>query len=168
MKKKSIRNGYKTIYLPTHPKANQGYIYEHIYIMEQMKGRYIKEDEHVHHLDTNNLNNHHENLILIEKGQHTKLHNYYRRHNLYEALKATGKDKYKVKECFYCNNYLFANEKFCNNGCQQKYRAEKKNNRPSKERLEKLLEKYNKVEIGNLYGVHRTTINNWLSDDTTP
>ncbi|WP_158735428.1 helix-turn-helix domain-containing protein [Alteribacillus sp. YIM 98480] len=164
-KRKSMRNGYVTVYCPDHPKASKdGYVYEHVYIMEKLLGRYIKDNEHVHHQDLNNLNNNPENLLCLSHGQHTKLHNFFRKNDLYDVLKATGEEGYQVKECAYCQDYLIANDKFCDNECHDKYRVENKKNRPSKEEIEALLKDYNKVEIGRMYGVHRSTINNWLRE----
>lgn len=35
-------SGYVLVYLPDHPRASNGYVFEHIIIMEKKVGRYIK------------------------------------------------------------------------------------------------------------------------------
>ena len=64
-------NGYKMIYLPIHPHCDgKGYIREHILVMEKYLGRYLTEDEIVHHIDENKLNNDINNLKLMTKYEH--------------------------------------------------------------------------------------------------
>ena len=80
---KSVRTnktlGYRYIYKPEHPTSMNsenwdGYIYEHIYIIEKNLGRSLTENEIVHHLDNNPNNNKIENLIVLDKSQHAKIH----------------------------------------------------------------------------------------------
>ena len=68
-------NGYKMIYLPIHPPCDgKGYIREHILVMEKYLGRYLTEDEIVHHIDENKLNNDINNLKLMTKYEHKCYH----------------------------------------------------------------------------------------------
>ena len=68
-------NGYKMIYLPIHPHCDgKGYIREHILVMEKYLGRYLTEDEIVHHIDENKLNNDINNLKLMTKYEHKCYH----------------------------------------------------------------------------------------------
>ena len=74
-------NGYIWIYNPNHPrsKGNKGlYVQEHILIAEKKIGRKIKKNEDVHHIDENKTNNDPENLMVMKKSDHTRLHNYKR------------------------------------------------------------------------------------------
>jgi len=48
--------------------------HEHRVIAEQILGRKIKRDEHVHHIDFNKHNNSPENLAVMNKNDHLKLH----------------------------------------------------------------------------------------------
>ena len=81
MTKSEVRmlNGYRLIYRPDYPGAMinsnwQGYVYEHIYVAEGFLGRPLRENEVVHHLDLDRSNNRSENLLVLEKPQHGKLH----------------------------------------------------------------------------------------------
>lgn len=52
--------------MPSHPKAStNGCVYEHVIVAEQKLGRYLKDDETVHHIDRNKKNNNPENLIVF-------------------------------------------------------------------------------------------------------
>ncbi|MBE2926584.1 HNH endonuclease [Anoxybacillus flavithermus] len=76
-KKQRISNGYILIYKPDHPKAIkygqwQGYVYEHVIVAEKMLGRQLRKNEEVHHLNMNEADNRPENLLVLQKGQHSK------------------------------------------------------------------------------------------------
>lgn len=72
---RSIRNGYVEVYAPWHPSARtRKYVYEHILIMENAIGRYLINDEVVHHIDGNKKNNDISNLKLMTNSEHIKLH----------------------------------------------------------------------------------------------
>lgn len=51
------------------------YVLEHRYVMEQQLGRKLRSDEEVHHVNGNKLNNLPDNLVLLSKSDHAKLHN---------------------------------------------------------------------------------------------
>jgi len=63
-----IQDGYKFMY------KNGRQIGEHTYTMEQHIGRRIKSNEVVHHLNGDRLDNRIENLELLTRREHMKIH----------------------------------------------------------------------------------------------
>ncbi len=58
-----------------HPLANAaGYAAEHRLVFSAALGRFLTSEEHVHHLDLNPGNNAIENLIIVSRATHRKLH----------------------------------------------------------------------------------------------
>lgn len=67
--------GYVMIYKPTYEGSYaNGFIAEHVYLMEQSIGRKLNKNEVVHHKDGNKRNNDMENLVLMTRSSHMKLH----------------------------------------------------------------------------------------------
>lgn len=62
--RRPTRGGYADIYMPGHPRAQQNYVAEHIYVMEQHIGRFIFLPETVHHKNGIRDDNRLENLEL--------------------------------------------------------------------------------------------------------
>jgi len=70
-----IISGYKYLYRPEHPnKTKHNYVAEHRIVAEQKIGRLLKPNEDVHHIDFNKLNNHPNNLSVLTKSEHIRLH----------------------------------------------------------------------------------------------
>lgn len=68
-------DGYRYIYIPTHPHSSKdGYVMEHILVMEEHIGRYLNEGEVVHHINHNRIDNRIENLQLMTFKEHSALH----------------------------------------------------------------------------------------------
>lgn len=73
--RRSTSSGYVRIYMPEHPHATNGWVYEHRHVMEQKIGRLLKPGEIVDHVDCNKSNNHPENLRLHpSRSEHIKDH----------------------------------------------------------------------------------------------
>jgi len=72
----SKNNGYIRIYLPENPMATKsGYVLEHRLVMATHLGRFLKKNEHVHHINEIRDDNRLENLELSSPSEHAKKHN---------------------------------------------------------------------------------------------
>lgn len=81
-----IYQGYKYIRINDHPfSVKNGWVREHRYIAEQyllndensinIEGKkYLKQELEVHHIDQNPLNNNPNNLMILTKSEHKRLH----------------------------------------------------------------------------------------------
>lgn len=67
--------GYVYIYAPNYDTNKYPYIFEHRLIMERHLGRHLEANEVVHHINEVRTDNRLENLQLLTKSSHTKLHN---------------------------------------------------------------------------------------------
>lgn len=68
--------GYVCIKMPKHPHATtNGWVREHIVVACQAAGRNLKENECVHHIDGNRLNNEPDNLMILPLAVHVQIHN---------------------------------------------------------------------------------------------
>ena len=51
-----------------------GYVAEHRLIAEEKIGRFLQNDEVVHHINFNKTDNRKENLMILSASKHSKLH----------------------------------------------------------------------------------------------
>lgn len=73
--RKRRSDGYIKVYVPDHPLATKdGYVMEHILVMEKAIGRYITRDEVVHHKNKKRDDNRIENLELMTFKAHASMH----------------------------------------------------------------------------------------------
>ena len=73
--KKKRTDGYISIYFPDHPKSSvDGYVMEHVLVMEALVGRHLYDDECVHHINGKRDDNRKENLMLMTKSEHMSMH----------------------------------------------------------------------------------------------
>lgn len=70
-------SGYIVLFKPEHPFCGaKKTVSEHRFIMECKIGRYLTDEECVHHIDGNKANNNPENLMLFKNNsEHIKYHN---------------------------------------------------------------------------------------------
>ena len=69
-------NGYIKVKAPKdHPyKDRKGYIMEHRLVIERQIGKYLEPEQEVHHLDGDKTNNKIENLLVVSKTEHRRIH----------------------------------------------------------------------------------------------
>lgn len=63
------KNGYKRVWF-----SDGSSELEHRYLMEKLLGRKLTKDEVVHHIDGDRSNNSIDNLMLMTRGEHSRLH----------------------------------------------------------------------------------------------
>lgn len=73
---RKMKGGYIGVHIPDHPAAtSDGTVPEHRLVMEKHLGRYLTDEEIVHHDDEDRSNNKIENLVLCaNQSEHSKLH----------------------------------------------------------------------------------------------
>jgi HNH endonuclease len=78
---KTKHKGYVLVRNPEHPRASNGYVYEHILVMEKHLGRYLAWKEHghpdneiIHHKNKNRKDNRLSNLVLTTPAEHLNIH----------------------------------------------------------------------------------------------
>ena len=92
-------NGYVKILMPDHSRANgNGYVQEHILVLEKVLGRPILPTEATHHIDGDRTNNTPGNLMLFATNA---MHISY--HRRIDAFEACG--HYDWRRCKFCHQY---------------------------------------------------------------
>lgn len=170
-------NGYRVVYLPDHPAAMQssnwlGYVYEHTVIAEAALGRRMSDTEVVHHLNGDRAYNRAENLLVLERGMHGRLHAWLAkgapgaemlRQNWVNSAnsKLTPTDDEPAEYCEVCNLTLqFRQKKFC---CDAHAKlSNRKVERPPVAQLLEELKVTSFRALGRKYGVSDNAIRKWL------
>lgn len=97
MKMSKMANGRIAIYNPNHPGANgSGYILYSRYLMEKKIGRELRANENIHHINKNPLDDRIENLELMSRGEHTRLHRKRLDYNLIKFFRNFGMGYKKI------------------------------------------------------------------------
>lgn len=158
----TMMNGYEYTYLPDHARAMQnGCVYNHILVVEEMLGRPLTPDEVVHHKDYNRSNNSKENLIVFRtNSDHKRFHKtgalFQLSNNTYVSPVIISQNR----TCPKCGAIKYRRSKLCTECRKNEERL--KNNRPSKEELIKLLsEKNSREKIGRMYSVSGNAVKKW-------
>lgn len=73
--KKRNTAGYILIYSINHPyKKKDNCVMEHRLVIEKNIGRYLKKEEFIHHINENKQDNRIENLQIVSREEHRKIH----------------------------------------------------------------------------------------------
>jgi len=168
-------NGYRLIYKPNHQSSMKssnwnGYVYEHIFIAEKHLGRSLIFNEVVHHLNGDRCCNNQDNLIVLERGQHVKLHKWIdkgapRIEKSCENGENSGKSSNNFSSlssyCTVCNTVLGKNSStYCSIECRAF--DNRKINRPNVDILLKDINSMPILQVGKKYGVSDNTIRKWM------
>lgn len=148
---------YLCEYAPTHPRSTkEGYIYSHILVAEEMLGRYLKQDECVHHIDENKYNNSPNNLIVFKtKADHAAYHkgcDIIKEGDVYIAL------PHKDSICPICNGYKWFDANICLDCYRKSIHTTKK---PDRDMLKKLIYTKSFLTIGKMFGVSDNAVRKW-------
>lgn len=134
--------------------------------MELELGRELSEDEVVHHLDGNRKNNRIENLIVLFRGMHARLHQWLDKGApTTEKSGMNGKNSGKSKaiEPRYCvcgDTLQHKQKKYCSVECYKSNQT-RKVEMPSSEELKELISNYSWSHIGRKYGVSDNSVRKW-------
>lgn len=154
--KKTQLNGYWLVYMPSHPRAfNNGCVYEHVLVAEDILGRELNPGECVHHKDRKRSNNSPDNLMVFKSNaDHVSFHmgqEIYLEDGVWVAEPADN-------TCPYCNQNLKAST---SKMCMQCYLKEVSAGIPPKEEIENLIYTLPFTRIGELYGVSDNAVRKW-------
>lgn len=164
----AVLNGYRLVYNPDRPRAMHntsgydGYVYEHIEVAEKYLGRSLTGGEIVHHLDGNRANNRHENLLVLLRSQHARLHAWLGAVKI-ERLDGIGanSENPEISYCVVCGRTLQEKQKRC---CCPEHSAlvTRKVRRPTTVELrEQLKTSKSMVALGKQYGVSDNAVKKW-------
>jgi hypothetical protein len=96
-------NGYVKVW----DSETQKYVFQHRKIVEESIGRKLTNSEDVHHINYNKEDNSIENLMLITKSEHSKLH---------ESIDTQKHNRKNASKCIYpnCENKTSSKYHLCN------------------------------------------------------
>lgn len=167
-KNAKVLNGYIVVYDPTNPRAMKnanwrGYVYEHIKIAGEFLGRPLRKSEVVHHLDGVRSNNRTENLLVLLRSEHIKLHTW-----LKSAVGKKLSAKHRVNSkntntfCDVCGKTLQGKQlRTCSLLCDKKRKARASKKPPKKELKADIKSGMSFLALGRKYGVSDNGVRKW-------
>lgn len=72
--KRGTPGSYILLWRPEHPNARLGRVSEHRLVIEEHLGRFLRDDEFIHHINCRKDDNRLENLIVCSNFQHNRAH----------------------------------------------------------------------------------------------
>lgn len=172
--KNRISKGYRYVYAPNSQEAKltgsyKGFVLEHRLVMESYMGRELSSKEDVHHIDFNTLNNSLNNLMLLSKNEHTRLHHLLKagvigKEECYSKEKVQKALDVHQRRCMHCGKDLsvLQTSKSSIKQCPQCAKiAMRKVNRPLKEDLLRELINTPIERVGQQYGVSGNAVRKW-------
>ena len=113
---------------PLHPKANGKGLYpSHRIIMENYLKRYLDENEVVHHVNGNKIDNTLSNLKVLENDQHTAMHRKDKREENIQCICSLCGTHFELKPVVYRlrTNRNKSKNIFCSRSCGTKFQFHK-------------------------------------------
>lgn len=93
-----ICNNYVVVKSVGHPKAYSNYVYEHVLVMEGILGRFLSDEEVVHHINEIKTDNRPDNLMLFPNQREHRIF-----HIRLRALQECGNPDYR--QCTFCKQW---------------------------------------------------------------
>lgn len=154
------RIDYKYIYVPTHPHAKtNGCVAEHRLVAEEMIGRYLKPEEHVHHINLNKRDNRPDNLMIFAtNNDHSAFHKGCDVEEIQPHIFVAIK---RSRICPVCGKDMCPGAVMCKTCRSLKSR---RCNRPDAQTLINEVKESSFVQVGKKYGVTDNAIRKWLKD----
>ena len=149
--------------MPEHDRAfDNGCVYEHILVAEEILGRRLNDGECVHYKDLDRTNNSKDNLMIFKTiSDHTSFHNGSNIHLDGDVWVA----EHINNICPLCNKN---NKSLKAEMCMECSLKERALNIPSKDEVENLIYKMPFTKIGELYGVSDNAVRKWCKKYNLP
>lgn len=117
--------GYVLLRAPEHPRAKNGYVFEHVLVVERALGHHFSSTADIHHRNEIKGDNWPENLVACESKSYHRL-----LHERLKAYRATGDPSARI--CRYCGAWAIpgdpgvsiygrARRRLCHPACAREY-----------------------------------------------
>lgn len=100
-KSKILKKRYYLIFIPEHPSSDsKGYCFEHRIVVEKFIGRFLTNNEIIHHINGNRADNRIENLMLFKDNKshqqfHAKIRQFGMTNPIFNKINNRWKDCHK-------------------------------------------------------------------------